>query len=193
MDRCVLLAQSLGISVRVLLSPSFGISDGGTLVTGTTQQEMEESAVETGLATREAMLVKISEVPDMPGMAGKIIEALSGLSPLESLQGRGEGGRADMSFLFLPRDVPTALSCLEKVEGIRVEAPMPVAALTLVYPLLPKEPNYLHRAVRALAIAGVNIEMFYKAATTILFVVQKDCLERAALALGGEFDLLNPA
>jgi aspartate kinase len=193
MDRCVRLAQSLGISVQVLLSPSFGVSDGGTLVTGSTQQEMEESVVGTGLATREAMLVRISEIPDKPGMAQKIIKALSGLSPLESLQPPGEGGRADMSFLFLPKDTSTALSCLAKVEGVRVEAPMSVAALTLVYPFMPEEPNYLDRAVGALATSGVNIEMFRTAATTILFVVQKDCLRQAALALGEEFELLNPA
>jgi aspartate kinase len=195
MDRSVLLAQNLGVRIRVLLSPSFGISNGGTLVQGSTREAMEASIVETGLATREATLVKISGIPNKPGKAEKILEALSQLNALESLQGQGTEEQADMSLLFLPKDAPAALSVLSSLkesEGVGVNG-MEVAALTLVYPLLPEEPDYLSRAIGALAAAKVNIEMFYKAATTVLLVVRKNLMKRAALALGKEFDLLNPS
>ena len=195
MDRSVLLAQNLGVRIRVLLSPSFGTSSGGTLVQGSTREEMEASVVETGLATREATLVRVSGVPNKPGKAEKILEALSRLNAFETLQGQGTEERADISFLFLPKDAPAALSVLsslKKSEGIKVSS-AEVASLTLVYPLLPEESDYLYRAIGTLAAARVNIEMFYKAATTVLLVVRKNLMKRAALALGREFDLLDPS
>jgi aspartate kinase len=192
MDRSVLLAQNLGVRIRVLLSPSFGTSSGGTLVQGSTREEMEASVVETGLATREATLVRISGVPNKPGRAKNILKALSQLNALEGLQGQGTEERADISFLFAPQDAPAALSALSHLKGIKISS-MEVAALTLVYPLLPEEPNYLYRAIGALASARVNVEVFYKAAATVLLVVRKNLMKRAALALGREFDLLDPS
>lgn len=197
-DRAVALASSLGVEIRVLLSPSFGKkSTGGTLVcSGSDIEEMEGFWTQPAVAIQRGSQIKISDVPNQPGVASKIFGVLSDINILDSAQIPG-AEKTDISLLCLPEDAPAILSRLHGIKEaglvgeIKISEPLAVAGLTLVYPLMKEEPGYLQRVFEAIGRAGVNIQMFSSSGTTILAVVREESLERAANALGEEFELIT--
>ncbi len=197
MDRSVALAQNLGVEIRVLLSPSLGESSGGTLVcSGSSLEEMEGFGTQPGVAVQRMVQIKISGARNSPGVAGGIFGALSDVNIVDSAQVPG-AEEADIALLCLPEDSPRILARLQEarktglVGEIGISEPLGVAGLTLVDPTMKEEPGRFGKVFGAIGNAGVNIEMFSSSGTTILTVVREEDLEKAARALGKEFDLLS--
>lgn len=198
MDRCVGLAQNLGVRIRVEKSPSLGVSSGGTLVhSGSTLEEMEGFWLHAGVAIQKGSLVKVADIPNKPGMVAKIFEALTDINLIDSAQVHG-ALNADVAIFCALEDVAEIAARLHKLSKqdrdlrtISVSEGFCVAGLTLVYAPMKEEPNYLLRVARSMAKAGVNIEMFSSAGTTILAVVKEEDLGKAAESLGEEFGLLE--
>lgn len=197
MDRSVILAQNLGVKIRVLLSPSFGQTTKGTLIySGSTLEEMEGLEFQAGLAIQKERLIKISDVPNRPGVACTILGLLSDINIIDAAQVSGEE-KTDISLLCLPEDSSLILSKLhESTEleefrnGIKISEALEVAGLTLVHPLMKEETGYLHRVSKAIADKGVNIEMFSSSGITILAIVKEEYLQETARSLGEEFKLI---
>jgi len=193
MDRCVLLAQNLGVSIRVLLSPSIGKSSGGTIVhSGSTLENMEGSlGAQAGIAVqREMALIKIYNIPNLPGMAKKIFGALENLNLIDVVQGHGEK-KATISVLISPEDISHALSGLKRIKEINIAPSQHVVGLTLVDPEIKEGSGYVYRVSKALSRIRINIEMLSSSGITILVVVKKKHLSKAAQALGREFELVE--
>jgi len=198
MPRAVLLAQNLGVKIRVLLSPSIGKSTGGTLVySGSTLEEMERSW-QPAIAIREKIsLFKISNVSNQPGAAAAIFSPLreKKLNLIESIQGAG-ATTADIYILCSEEIQPYVLAELEAVKQSKAAGEIMISGhpnmvqLTLVSLLMVEEPGYLGRMFGALEKAKVNIEAHGSGGNTIWVTVRKDCLREAAQALAEEFKLL---
>ena len=200
-DRAVVLAQRLGVEIRVLLSPSFGESTGGTLVSsGGNLEEMETSWVQSGVAIQKGMLVRISNVPNEPGVSAEIFGSLKNFCLLDSVQGLSET-TADISLLCFTDDFPGIMKELYEVKEtgtvreitvgeIKISEGLKVAELTLVNPLMKEEPGYFSRVFGSMARAAINIEMYAAAGSAISIVVKEEDLKMAAQAMAEEFDLI---
>lgn len=199
MDRSVVLAQNLGVTIHVMKSPSLGASTGGTLVhSGSTLEEMEGFWLHAGVAIQKGSLVKIADIPNKPGMVVKIFDALTDINLIDSAQVHG-AQKADVGIFCATEDVVEIAGRLQNLSTqdralrtVSVSEGLAVAGLTLVYAPMKEEPNYLLRVTRSMAKARVNIEMFSSAGTTILAVVKEEDLGKAAESLGEEFELLEP-
>ncbi len=198
MDRAALLAQNLGVEIRVLLSPSCGISTGGTLVCfGSSLGEMEsqDPGDQTGLIIQEAEQVKISGVLNESGVVAKIFSVLSDINIIDSVQ-TTKHRAADITLLCAKEDMEEAISRLRDGKKSATQLgevgnSMPVSGLTLVSPMMKEDPNYFIRIFNAISRSGVNIETFSSSNITIMVVVKKEEEKKAARALAEEFQLID--
>lgn len=198
MDRAALLAQNLGVEIRVLLSPSCGISTGGTLVCfGSSLGEMEsqDPGDQTGLIIQEAEQVKISGVLNESGVVAKIFSVLSDINIIDSVQ-ITKTKAADITLLCAKKDMEEAISRLRDGKKSATQLgevgnSMPVSGLTLVSPMMKEDPNYFIRIFNAISRSGVNIETFSSSNITIMVVVKKEEEKKAARALAEEFQLID--
>jgi len=198
MDRAALLAQNLGVEIRVLLSPSCGISTGGTLVCfGSSLGEMEsqDPGDQTGLIIQEAEQVKISGVLNESGVVAKIFSVLSDINIIDSVQ-TTKHRAADITLLCAKKDMEEAISRLRDSKKSATQLgevgnSMPVSGLTLVSPMMKEDPNYFIRIFNAISRSGVNIETFSSSNITIMVVVKKEEEKKAARALAEEFQLID--
>lgn len=194
-DRAVILAQNLGIEIKVLLSPSFGESSGGTLVcSGSTLERMESCDTQPGLAIQKLRVIQISNISNTPGIAEKIFGPLEKINLVNAIQAPA-GEKAEISLFCLPKFSTPILSILKGVKKttlseIEISDPREVAELTLVDPLMKEYPGYLARVSRALERTGVNIESISAPSITIAVTIKETDLQKAAQALGEEFDLI---
>lgn len=195
MDRAVMLAQNLGVKIKVLLSPSFGPSTGGTLIySESTTQDMEGSIrSQPAVAIQKGMsLVKIANIPNRPGIAANIFQVLSSINIIDSVVAQTEEEKTgNVSLLCLTEDLPKVKTALQKIKELKIAGDFEVAGLTLIDFPMKEESGYLYKVCKALAEAGVNIEMLSSAAISILVVVKKENLDKAATALGKEFNLIK--
>jgi len=195
MDRAVMLAQNLGVKIKVLLSPSFGQSTGGTLISSeSTTQDMEGSirSLPAVVIQKEMSLVKIVNIPNQPGIASKIFQALTSINIIDSVVVQAEEEEiGNLSLICLTEDLPRTLSVLQKIKEVKIAGDFEVIGLTLIDFAMKEEPGYLYRVCKALAEAGINIEMLSSAAISILAIIKKENLEQAAIALGKEFEIIS--
>lgn len=197
MSRCVILAQNLGVKIRVLLSPSFGESIGGTLVCSESSlEEMESSSLaQSGVAIQNGSLIRISNVLNNPGMAAKIFNSLSEFSLIDSAQGMG-GKTAEISIICLPEDLDRILAILKELKKdgnagkIKILKIPKIAELTFVDILMQDRAGYLARVFGAAAKVDVNILMHSTASSAISIIVKEEYAAKAAMSLGEEFNLL---
>jgi len=197
MPRAVALAQNFGVKISILLSPSIGRSDGGTLVhSGITIEKMERFWFQSAIAVREVVLVKVMNVSNEPGKAAMIFRPLKSINLGDSIQGVGER-RADINILCAKDDSSYVSSELEKIEkrGLAGEIKTvnypEMIQLTLVSPMMVEEAGYLTRMFEALGSAGVNIESLGSGGNTIWVAIKKADLKKAAQALAEEFSLVT--
>jgi aspartate kinase len=197
LDRAVILAQNLGVEIRVMLSPSFGKSCGGTLVCSGSSLEMMESNLDSqpGIVIQKLALIRLSDIPNKPGVAEKIFGSLSNVNLVDIVQAPA-GEKAEITILCLSKDVAAVIAKLvaentSVLPGVKTSGPFSVATVTLVDPAMKEEPGYLSRMCRAIATANTNIEALYSSGVTITTVVNEEAIEKTANALAKEFHLLS--
>lgn len=193
MDRSVMVAQNLRVTIRVLLSPSFGESTGGTIIdSGTSLEQMELLGASPGIAVQRGVLLEIFNVPNRPGTASKIFQAVKDINIIDTASvPRDDEG--DFTLFCSPDNAPKIIARLEELQdvGFKISEPLNVAGLTVIYPLMKETPGYLHRIFSTLSNGGINIEMFTSSGWAILSVVKEEVLVQAARALAQEFDLIE--
>lgn len=196
MDRAVILAQNLGVEIRVLLSPSFGKSTGGTLVrSGSTLLNIETEESLASLAIQKLNMIRISNIPNQPGMAAKIFAALQDINLRDSVQAPSKEKKACISIFFADNVCSNVLASLELIKNevipeIKISALETIAVLTLVDPLMNDRPGYLHDICEALGEAKVNIISQTSAGINIEVIVGLNNLDAAAHALAKKFKLV---
>jgi len=193
--RSVEYARRYGIPVHVRSSFS---NRPGTTVTGSMEELPVEQAIITGVAhDRSEGKITVVGVPDKPGEAALIFEALANVEInidmiVQNISTHGTG-RTDISFTLSKDDGPTAMATLQRnrdtvgFEGLLYDDH--VGKVSLIGAGMRSHPGVSATYFRALADAGVNVEMISTSEIRISVVCRDTDLDVAVRALHEAFDL----
>ncbi|HET9435270.1 MAG TPA: aspartate kinase [Candidatus Limnocylindrales bacterium] len=152
-----------------------------------------------GLAhDRNVAKITLVEVPDKPGVAASVFQPLAeaGINVDMIVQNIGHGGATDLSFTIPQVELAKAKRILDPVArelGFReMTTDSSVAKVSIVGAGIQNAPGYAARMFRALADAGVNIEMISTSEIRITTIIAEDALETAVRALHEAFELERP-
>ena len=166
----------------------------GTMIVA--QVPMEDRQRVRGIA-QEKNVAKITVlgVKDRPGVAASIFEPLgaAGISVDVIVQNVGHSGRTDLTFSVAESDLKAAEKLVriaaKKVAARRVSSAGGIAKLSIVGTGMLGMPGIAGRMFRALAEAGINIEMISTSEIRITCLVSRDQVEKGVRVLHKAFDL----
>lgn len=198
--RCVEYARRSDLPLWVKSSFSNSV---GTLVTSVEhydrlveQGEIVEAPILAGVAhdVSEAKIT-IGRVPDEPGRAATVFEALAEANVNVDMivQNVSASGHTDITFSLPMADGARALAAIEsvrdKIEFESLEYDDEVAKVSLVGAGMRTHPGVSATTFRALADAGVNVEMISTSEIRISVVVRAQDTTRAVQAIHTAFGL----
>lgn len=180
-------------NVPVLVASSF-TEERGTLIHGGVTME---SARKVRGVTHDPNVAKITVlgVPDRPGIAAALFEPLAqaGISVDIIVQNASTERLTDLTFTVTREDLATALETVRPVsEAIGARGLVSddhLGKVSIVGTGMQNAPGYAARMFRALADAGINIEMITTSEIRITCVVARDRLEEAVRVLHSAFEL----
>jgi aspartate kinase len=189
--RAVEIGELYGVPIHVRSSFHGGV---GTMIVA--QVPMEERQRVRGIA-QETNVAKITvvDVPDRPGVAAAIFEPLgaAGISVDVIVQNIGRSGHTDLTFSVAESDLKAAEKLVKaaarSVHAKRVVSAGGVAKLSIVGTGMLGAPGIAGRMFRALADAGVNIEMISTSEIRITCLVARDQVEKGVRVLHKAFAL----
>jgi aspartate kinase len=157
---------------------------------------MEERQRVRGIA-QETNVAKITVlgVRDRPGVAAAIFEPLgaAGISVDVIVQNVGHSGRTDLTFSVAESDLKAAVQLVRasaKAVGARsVTSAGGIAKLSVVGTGMLGMPGIAARTFRALAEAGINIEMISTSEIRITCLVSRDQVDKGVRTLHKAFEL----
>jgi len=157
---------------------------------------MEERQRVRGIA-QEKNVAKITVlgVRDRPGVAAAIFEPLgaAGISVDVIVQNVGHSGRTDLTFSVAESDLKAAVQLVKaaaKTVGARsVSSAGGIAKLSVVGTGMLGMPGIAARTFRALAEAGINIEMISTSEIRITCLVSRDQVDKGVRTLHKAFEL----
>ena len=189
--RSVEFARNHGVTIHC--RSSFNDSPGTIVREG---DETMEQAIISGVThdTSEAK-VTIRDVPDRPGVAavvfGRLADANVNVDMI--IQNVSESGTTDISFTAPMEDLSRARRATEAVVaelGARTwNVDESVAKVSLVGAGMKTHPGVAAQMFRALAEAGVNLDMISTSSIRVSCVISADEVERAVRALHTSFGL----
>jgi aspartate kinase len=189
--RAVEIGELYGVPIHVRSSFHRGV---GTMIVA--QVPMEERQRVRGIA-QETNVAKITVVgvPDRPGVAAAIFEPLgaAGISVDVIVQNIGRSGHTDLTFSVAESDLKAAeklvKAAAKKINAKKVVSAGGVAKLSIVGTGMLGAPGIAGRMFRALADAGVNIEMISTSEIRITCLVARDQVEKGVRILHKAFEL----
>jgi aspartate kinase len=188
MSRSVEFGRRFNIPIHVRSSLSGQV---GTWVKETTM----EQAIISGIAhDRSEAKVSVIRLPDRPGVAATVFGPLAdaGVNVDMIVQNIAHDGTTDISFT-VPRSQVEEAERIAKdvaveVGALSVDVDLEIGKVSLVGAGMRSHPGVAAHAFRALAEAGINIEMISTSTIRISCVVRADQVERAVQALHDAFD-----
>ena len=189
--RAVEIGELYGVRIHVRSSFHDGA---GTMIVA--EVPMEERQRVRGIA-QEKNVAKITVVgvQDRPGVAAAIFEPLgkAGISVDVIVQNAGRSGRTDLTFSVAESDVKAAVKLVKaaakEVGAPKVVSTSGIAKLSIVGTGMQGTPGIAGRMFRALADAGINIEMISTSEIRITCLVARDQVEKGARILHKTFEL----
>jgi aspartate kinase len=189
--RAVEIGELYGVPIHVRSSFHGGV---GTMIVA--QVPMEERQRVRGIA-QETNVAKITVVgvPDRPGVAAAIFEPLgaAGISVDVIVQNIGRSGHTDLTFSVAESDLKAAeklvKAAAKTIHAKKVVSAGGVAKLSIVGTGMLGAPGIAGHMFRALADAGVNIEMISTSEIRITCLVARDQVERGVRVLHKAFEL----
>ena len=187
MTRSVEFGRRYGIPIHV--RSSFVDSE-GTWVRETTMEQAIISGISHDVSEAK---VTVWAVPDRPGVAARLFEPMAeaGINVDMIVQNVSREGTTDISFTVPKATVETAREIAERAAGelgaAGVEVDADVAKVSLVGAGMKSHPGVAAGVFRALAEAGINIEMISTSTIRISCVVRGDQVEDAVRALHRAF------
>ncbi|MGH8793080.1 MAG: aspartate kinase [Stackebrandtia sp.] len=193
--RAVEYARRFGLPFRVRSSYS---NNPGTLVTGSMEDLPVEQALITGVAhDRSEAKITVLSVPDEPGEAAAIFEVVAeaeiNIDMIVQNISTKDSGRTDISFTLPKDDGPTAMAALQKARdrigftGLLYDDH--IGKVSLVGAGMRSHPGVTATFCKALAGAGVNIEIISTSEIRISVVCRDTELDSAVMAVHEAFDL----
>ncbi|HKB33653.1 MAG TPA: aspartate kinase [Candidatus Dormibacteraeota bacterium] len=189
--RAVEIGELYGVPIHVRSSFHEGV---GTMIVA--HVPMEDRKRVRGIA-EESNVAKITVVgvPDRPGIAAAIFEPLgaAGISVDVIVQNIGRSRRTDLTFSVAQADLKAAeklvKAAAKTIGATRVASASGVAKLSIVGTGMLGTPGIAGRMFRALADAGINIEMISTSEIRITCLVARDQVEKGVRVLHKTFDL----
>ena len=195
MLRCVEYARRYNVPVHVRSSYS---TKPGTIVTGSMEDIPVEEAILTGVAhDRSEAKITVVGVPDNPGRAAQIFKVVAdaeiNIDMIVQNVSATETGLTDISFTLPKTDGQTAvreLSAVQQEIGFgSVQYDDQIGKLSLVGAGMRTNPGVSATFFRALADAGVNIDMISTSEIRISVVTRDEQLDEAVQAVHTAFGL----
>ncbi len=180
-NRSIEFAKKFGVPIHV--RSSFSDTEGTMIVT---EQESATAPVSGAAMTPDEARVTVLGVPDVPGMSLQIFSAIANKKIAVDMvvQNVGDGGKADVSFTVRRDDLQATLLALAPViDAIGVEGVThddQVSKISVVGANMPDQAGVASEMFRALAGAGVNIQMITTSEIKISALVPRD---QASIAL----------
>lgn len=189
--RAVEIGELYGVPIHVRSSFHEGV---GTMIVA--HVPMEDRQRVRGIA-EETNVAKITVVgvPDRPGVAAAIFEPLgaAGISVDVIVQNIGRSRRTDLTFSVAESDLKAAeklvKAAAKSIGATRVVSAGGVAKLSIVGTGMLGTPGIAGRMFRALAEAGINIEMISTSEIRITCLVARDQVQKGVRILHKAFDL----
>lgn len=189
--RAVEIGELYGVPIHVRSSFHEGV---GTMIVA--HVPMEDRQRVRGIA-EETNVAKITVVgvPDRPGVAATIFEPLgaAGISVDVIVQNIGRSRRTDLTFSVAESDLKAAEKLVKaaarSVGATKVVSAGDVAKLSIVGTGMLGTPGIAGRMFRALADAGINIEMISTSEIRITCLVARDQVQKGVRILHKAFDL----
>jgi aspartate kinase len=189
--RAVEIGELYGVAIHVRSSFHNGV---GTMIVA--HVPMEDRKRVRGIA-EETNVAKITVVgvPDRPGIAAAIFEPLgaAGISVDVIVQNIGRSRRTDLTFSVAQSDLKAAEKLVKaaarSIGATRVASATGIAKLSIVGTGMLGTPGIAGRMFRALADAGINIEMISTSEIRITCLVARDQVEKGVRILHKTFDL----
>jgi aspartate kinase len=189
--RAVEIGELYGVSIHVRSSFHQGV---GTMIVA--HVPMEERQRVRGIA-EESNVAKITVVgvPDRPGVAAAIFEPLgaAGISVDVIVQNIGRSRRTDLTFSVAQSDLKAAeklvKAAAKTIGATRVVSAGGIAKLSIVGTGMLGTPGIAGRMFRALADAGINIEMISTSEIRITCLVARDQVQKGVRVLHKTFEL----
>jgi aspartate kinase len=189
--RAVEIGELYSVPIHVRSSFNKGA---GTMIVA--QVPMEDRKRVRGVA-QEKNVAKITVigVADRPGVAAAIFEPLAaaGVSVDVIVQNIGRSGRTDLTFSVAESDLKAAVKLVKAaaktVGAQRVSSAGGIAKLSIVGTGMQGTPGIAAQMFRALAEAGINIEMISTSEIRITCLVARDQVDRGVRILHKAFEL----
>ena len=189
--RSVELAKNYGVVIHVRSSFT---DKPGTLVVK--EDKSMEDIIVSGVAyNKNEAKVSLVGVPDRPGIASEIFSRIADEQIVVDMiiQNVGEQGKNDISFTVAKEDFKPALKIAEKIKeelGVdEVRSDEKIAKVSVVGVGMKAHCGVAAKMFRALAQAGINIEMISTSEIKISCVIGEDDLDKAVHAIHKELEL----
>ena len=189
--RAVEIGELYGVPIHVRSSFHDGV---GTMIVA--RVPMEERQRVRGIAAEENVAkITVVGVPDRPGVAAAIFEPLAaaGISVDVIVQNIGRSGHTDLTFSVSESELKSAEKLVKAaartVRAKRVQSAGGIAKLSIVGTGMLGAPGVASRMFRALADAGVNIEMISTSEIRITCLVARGEVHRGVRVLHKAFEL----
>lgn len=195
MLRCVEYGRRSGVPIHVRSSFS---PKPGTLVSGSMEDLPMEQAIISGVAhDRSEAKITVVGVPDTPGKAAEIFEAVAtagiNIDMIVQNVSTAASGLTDVSFTLPKTEGATGMAALQAVAGSvgydSLQYDDTIGKLSLVGAGMRSHPGVSAKFFKALADAGINIEMISTSEIRISVVTRADHLDDAVRAVHTAFGL----
>jgi aspartate kinase len=187
-------AVEFGKKFQVPIHVRSSLSDAaGTMITD--EPEAPDVPVSGCAMTKNEARVTLVGVPDRPGSSVAIFSRLArrAISVDMLVQNIGEDGRADLSFTVPQEELLATLEAAEEVAGElgieRITHDSEVAKVSVVGLGMAKQTGVADRMFRALAEAGVNIQMITTSEIKISVLIRRDQALTALRTVHAAFQL----
>lgn len=180
--RCVNLANSLGVTVKVKISPALGKSTGGTII-GPAKLSQSE-LVEAGMAIQPKVVrLKIS------GLTEKLIAALKNIYLVDFAINLEAG-----YIIVTEEDIDEVYKKIERFQsqGVEIQEKKELASITLIDWRMVDAFGYIDRILQSLvAVLNINRISINTAGNSILILIERPNMEKAANAIAKAFKLVK--
>jgi aspartate kinase len=189
--RAVEIGELYGVPIHVRSSFNDRV---GTMIVAQVPME-DRQRVRCIAQEKNVAKITVLGVKDRPGVAASIFEPLgaAGISVDVIVQNVGHSGRTDLTFSVAESDLKAAeklvRAAAKKVGARRVSSAGGIAKLSIVGTGMLGMPGIAGRMFRALAEAGINIEMISTSEIRITCMVSRDQVEKGVRVLHKAFDL----
>jgi aspartate kinase len=189
-NRSIEFAKKFGVPIHV--RSSFSDIPGTYIVR---ESESDSSPVSGATLTRDEARVTVFGVPDIPGTSLRIFSAIAErrISVDMIVQNVGRSGKADISFTVPRAELKAVLAAVQPVANDlgagRVEQDDQVSKVSVVGLAMARQAGVAQHMFRALADAGVNIQMITTSEIKISALVDRQHAHAALRAVHSTFQL----